>query len=167
MDQTGSDRLKDFMIQLLQVTNTLVVTKVEEVNGVKLFTLATPDGRSFNQEIKNSLLGIKPAAAASPQNLKGWIFVQIVFFTFGPPKESPFWTTFYSVIDLAKIWTRDLPGTLADMLPTELSWLGFVQIVRFTNMMNSFVGIQLLKLSTKYKKYSGDPKIGHSNPRNI
>ena len=63
------------MIKFLQVTQTLLVTKVQEVNGVKLFTLATPDGRSFNEELKNSLLGTTSAIPVL-QKAKGFIFIE-------------------------------------------------------------------------------------------
>ena len=76
-DQTGNDRLRDFLIQILQVTQTLVVTKVEEINGIKTFTLATPDGRSFNEGMKNCLLGIEPATPVVT-TLKGSTFFNAV-----------------------------------------------------------------------------------------
>jgi hypothetical protein len=50
------------LVELLHVTQTLVVTKVQEFDGVKMFTLATPDGRSLNEGLKNCLLSNDPAA---------------------------------------------------------------------------------------------------------
>ena len=51
---------------LATVGPAFVVAKIEDINGVQFYTLATTNGQVINENLKNVLLGIEPTVNVSP-----------------------------------------------------------------------------------------------------
>ncbi len=73
LEPDGYDRM---LAYLGTVGPSFVVAKIEEVNGVQLYTLATTSGQVINDNLKNVLLGIEPTVAAQPQTALGNVDVK-------------------------------------------------------------------------------------------